>query len=59
MKSSGRKFTDGPFKGLSFRKLLIPGDEEHWLLEFFHGYRVTVTKKEYNNWPEKDCVSNR
>ena len=52
-----KKFTGGPFKGLAFRKLPIPGDEEHWILEFFHGHRETVTRKEYNEWPEKDCVS--
>jgi len=53
-----KKFTNGPFKDLAFRKVEIAGDTTHWRLEFFHGYVALVTRLDYNGWTEKDCVTN-
>ena len=54
-----RKFKEGPFRDLAFRRFAVPGDNDHWDLQFWNGRKIRVTRIEYNSWPEKDCVSNR
>lgn len=54
-----RKFKEGPFKDLAFRRFEVPGDSNQWDLQFWNGTRIRVTRSEYNSWQEKDCVTNR